>query len=128
MIRQVKNDVNGAYNFLSLAPGHYTITVESRGLRKKTLEDLTVFAEQTQAVNIQPDLGAVNQTITVQAETDPTIDTETGKIGSTPTSDEIQSLPSLGRDPFQLLRLTSGVFGDGSHDNGLAGSVAGGPV
>ena len=116
--RQMKSDVNGVYNFLSLAPGHYTITVESTGFKKKALEDVTVSAEQTQAVNIQLDLGAVNQTITVQAESNPTMDTETGKISSTLTSDEVQNLPSLGRDPFQLLRLASGVFGDGSHNNG----------
>jgi hypothetical protein len=116
--RKVQSEVNGVYNFLSLAPGHYTITVESAGFKKKTLEDVTVSAERTQAINIQLELGAVSQSITVQADESPSIDTETGQLSSTLTSNEIQNLPALGRDPFQLLRLAEGVFGDGSHNNG----------
>lgn len=111
------SDANGVYNFLSLAPGHYAITVEKTGFKKKSLEDVAVAAEQTQAVNITLEVGVVTESVTVR-EVAPTLDTETGNISGTLSSQEIQNLPSFGRDPFQLLRLAPGVFGDGAHQGG----------
>src|SRR6267143_850557 len=113
-----ETDSNGIYNFLSLAPGHYAITVEKAGFKKKSLEDVVVAAEQTHAVNIDLEVGEVTQSVTVSAEVAPAIDTETGQISGTLSDREIQNLPSIGRDPFQLLRLAPGVFGDGAHTNG----------
>src|SRR5580700_944064 len=57
------------------------------------------------------------QTVTVSGDVTPAIDTETGQISGTLSSNDIQNLPSLGRDPFQLLRLAPGVFGDAAHSN-----------
>jgi Carboxypeptidase regulatory-like domain/TonB dependent receptor len=111
-------DAGGVYNFLSLAPGRYTISVEKAGFKKKNLDDVVVAAEQTQAVNISLDLGEVSQSVTVSAEVAPAVDTETGNISGTLSTKEVQNLPSFGRDPFQLLRLAPGVFGDGAHDAG----------
>jgi Carboxypeptidase regulatory-like domain len=116
--KMAASDSSGVYNFLSLAPGHYTITVEKGGFKKRVLEDVVVAAEQTQAVNIALEVGEVTQSVTVSAEVAPAIDTETGNISGTLDSKEIQNLPSYGRDPFQLLRLAPGVFGDGAHDAG----------
>src|SRR6267142_5905664 len=111
-------DSSGGYNFLSLAPGRYAITVEKTGFKKNSLEDVVVSAEQTQAVNIALEVGEVTQSVTVTAEVAPAIDTETGQISGTLTSQQIQNLPSFSRDPFQLLRLAPGVFGDSAHNNG----------
>src|SRR3984893_14655013 len=110
-------DDAGVYNFLSLPPGRYTLTAEASGFKKKTLSDLTVSAEKIQAVNISLELGDVSQSITVNGDVTPPIDTETGQISGTLDAKDIQNLPSLGRDPFQLLRLPPGVFGDAAHSN-----------
>jgi hypothetical protein len=112
------SDANGIYNFFSLAPGHYTISVEKAGFQKQTLQDVIVSAEQTQSLNIALEVGQVSQSVTVTAEVAPAIDTETGQISGTLSTAEVQALPSLGRDPFQLLRLAPGVFGDGAHSAG----------
>ena len=63
------------------------------------------------------EVGDVSQSVTVNGDVTPPIDTETGQISSTLDSKAIQNLPSLGRDPFQLLRLAPGVFGDAAHSN-----------
>jgi len=115
---QVQSDSNGVYNFLSLAPGRYQIQVEKAGFKKKTLEDVRIQGEQTQAINVTLDIGDVTQSVTVSGDVVPAIDTQTGNISSTLSTSEIQNLPSFGRDPFQLLRLAPGVFGDGAHDAG----------
>ena len=116
--KTVTSDSSGVYNFLSLAPGHYAIAVEKPGFKKHALEDIVVAAEQTRAVNLTLEVGEVTQSVTVSADVAPPIDTETGQISGTLTNNEIQNLPSLGRDPYQLLRLAPGVFGDGAHSSG----------
>ena len=62
----------------------------------------------------------------------PLIDTQTALIGGTITAKEVENLPSFARDPFQLIRLTPGVFGDGALEGGggsamLPGSNVGAP-
>src|SRR6185369_12565871 len=48
----------------------------------------------------------------------PLIDTATANISGTVTAENIQNLPSFGRDVFQLLYLAPGAFGDGARDAG----------
>lgn len=112
----------GAFTIPSLAPGDYRLSAEKAGFSKKQLASVTVLAEQTQSVNIQLDIGQVTQTVTVDAGVAPTIDTETAMIGGTINSKDIQNLPSFGRDPFNLVRLAPGVFGDGSIGSGGGGN------
>jgi Carboxypeptidase regulatory-like domain len=113
----VTTDASGVFNFLSLAPGHYSISASATGFKKKDLADITVSAEQIQSVNVTMEVGDVSQSVTVNGDVTPPIDTETGQISGTLDAKEIQNLPSIGRDPFQLLRLAPGVFGDAAHSN-----------
>lgn len=111
--RTVTTTDAGTFTISSLAPGNYQLSAEKPGFSKKVLGSVTILAEQTQSVNIQLEVGQVSQTVTVEAGVVPTINTETAIIGGTITSNQIQNLPSFGRDPFQLIRLAPGVFGDG---------------
>jgi Carboxypeptidase regulatory-like domain len=114
---QATTSSSGVFDFPSLPPGQYTVTVAKTGFKKKVLDNVQVLAEQEQALNVSLEVGEVAQSVTVNAET-PAIDTETGQISGTISKNEVQNLPSFGRDPFQLLRLAPGVFGDGAHNNG----------
>ncbi|MGH9682977.1 MAG: carboxypeptidase regulatory-like domain-containing protein [Candidatus Acidiferrales bacterium] len=122
---QTTTSSGGVYTFPSLAPGRYTIVVEKQGFKKKVLDDVIVAGEQVQAVNVTLEVGAATQSVTINASEAPLIDTETGQISGTLTNAEIQNLPSIGRDPFQLLRLAPGVFGDGAQAPGGAATVPG---
>ncbi|MGA9974781.1 MAG: TonB-dependent receptor, partial [Candidatus Sulfotelmatobacter sp.] len=51
-----------------------------------------------------------------------TLDTETATLSGTITSNQIQNMPSFGRDVFQLVQLAPGIFGDGAQ--GSAGGSA----
>lgn len=111
-------ETSGIFNFSGLGPSHYSMTVEKTGFKKKVLEDVTVIAEQANALNIQLEVGDLSQSIVVSAETAPLIDTETSNLSGTVTAQQMQALPSFGRDPFQLLELAPGAFGDGSQGAG----------
>ncbi len=112
---------NGIYNFNALPPSQYSLTVEKTGFKKKVLGSVGVIAEQANAVNIQLDVGQVNEIVEVSGDSTPLIDTETSNLSGTVTSQDIQRLPSIGRDAFQLLQLAPGAFGDGARSSGING-------
>jgi hypothetical protein len=113
---------NGIYNFNSLPPSRYSITVEKGGFKQKVLDNVGVIAEQGNAVNIQLEIGQVTESVTVSGDSTPLIDTESGTISGTLSRNELENLPSIGRDPYQLLRLAPGVFGDGATGSGGGGA------
>ncbi len=108
----------GSYAFNALLPSTYTITVEKSGFQKKVLDHVQVIAEQANAVNVELAVGEASQTVTVSGTQLPAIDTETGMISGTITSQQVQQMPSFGRDVFQLAQLAPGAFGDGSQGAG----------
>jgi hypothetical protein len=122
---------SGLYNFGGLPPSQYTLTVEKSGFKKKVIDNVGVIAEQGNAVNIQLEVGQVTESVTVSGDSTPLIDTETSNLSGTVTSQDLQRLPSFGRDPFQLLQLAPGAFGDGAQSAGggtsnLPGTTIGG--
>jgi hypothetical protein len=108
----------GTYSFNALPPDMFTLTIEKNGFQKKLLNGLQIIPEQTNALNIQLEVGTAAQTVTVDASRTPLIDTEGGSIGGTIGSNEIEHMPAFGRDVFQLAALTPGTFGDASQAAG----------
>ncbi len=88
------------------------------GFQKKVLDHVQVIAEQANAVNVELAVGEASQTVTVSGTQLPAIDTETGMISGTITTQQVQQMPSFGRDVFQLAQLAPGAFGDGSQGAG----------
>ena len=105
---------SGVYNFNALPPARFSITVEKDGFEKKVLEHLTIIPEQANAVNVQLEVGAVAQSVTVNGDSTPLIDTETASLNGTVNDREIQHLPSFGRDVLKLAQLAPGSFADGA--------------
>src|SRR5580704_1610774 len=111
-------DESGVYSVLRLAPGLYRINAEKAGFKTKVVENVNVIGDQMAAGNVTLEVGQVTESVTVNGDELPAIDTESGQIAGTITAQQIQSMPSFGRDVFQLLQLAPGVFGDGSRNSG----------
>lgn len=116
--RTTTSSESGVYSIPGLAPGRYRIVAEKEGFQGKTLENVQVYAEQMQAVNIALDVGQASQTVTVSAEGSGAVETQTATIGGTLSARNVQALPTYGRDPFQLLQLAPGSFGENSRNAG----------
>src|SRR6266436_2424462 len=114
-------DDNGIYNFNALPSSKYSLTVEKGGFKQKVLGNVGVIPEQANALNIQLEVGQVTESVTVNGDEIPAIDTETASLSGTVSSNQIQHMPSFGRDVFQLLQLAPGVFGDGAQGSGGGG-------
>jgi carboxypeptidase family protein len=124
-------DENGIYNFNALPPSRFSITVEQAGFKKKVLENVGVIPEQANALNVQLEIGEITQSVTVSGDSTPLIDTQTASINGVVSSNQIQHLPSFGRDVLKLAQLAPGSFADGSQGSGndnynLPGTQTGG--
>src|ERR1051325_7845139 len=106
------SDANGVYNFGALPPSSYIVQAEKSGFKTKTLDNYSPVAEQANALNLQLEPGGASETVTVSAEQMPAIDTQTASVSGTVTSNQVQHMPSVGRDVFQLVQLAPGVFGN----------------
>ena len=106
------SDSNGIYQFNALPPAPYSLTVEKDGFQKKVFEHVQIIPEQPNSLDVQLEVGQVQQSVTVSATTY-ALNTESGNIAGTISNNQVQHLPSFGRDVFQLLQLAPGVFGDG---------------
>jgi Carboxypeptidase regulatory-like domain/TonB dependent receptor len=123
-------DANGIYNFNALPSAPYRITVEHDGFTKKVLEHIVIIPEQPNGLDLQLEVGQVQQTVTVSDTAQP-MDTETATVSGTVTSNQIQHMPSFGRDVTKLAQLAPGSFSDGSQASGsdnynLPGTQTGG--
>ena len=108
----------GIFNFNSLPPSHFTVTIEKSGFKKKVVKDFGVISEQANSLTVALAVGQVSESVTINGDSEPLIDTETANLEGTVKAEEFQRLPSFGRDPFQLLQLAPGAFGDGSQGAG----------
>src|ERR1044072_4129125 len=111
--QQTTTSDEGFYRVSGLAPGTYTVTAEITGFKKKVLENVAVHAEETQGLNLALDAGLVSESVTVTPTADTTqLDRENPSLDRTITTQEVRRIPQAGRDPYELIRLTPGVFGD----------------
>jgi hypothetical protein len=104
----------GFYRFSGLAPGKYTLSVEQAGFKKSVVDDVVVSAEETRGVDLALEAGGVNETVTVTDTLTPELETENANIRGVLTTEEVQRLPQVGRNPYELVRTAPGVFGDTS--------------
>ena len=119
---------DGFYRFNGLAPGNYKVSATQTNFKQKLIENFNIGAETVQGLDIALETGGgISETVTVVDQTQP-LRTEDANIDNTLTRAEILRLPQVGRDPYELARLTPGVFGDGARGgNGNATGLPNSP-
>ncbi|MGH9351392.1 MAG: carboxypeptidase regulatory-like domain-containing protein, partial [Terriglobia bacterium] len=122
-VHTTTTDGKGYYNFSFLPAGDYALSASKPNFSTTSRKNVRVSAEQVQGVDLTLNPGQSAQTVTVTGVTSPAFQTESASIAGEITNQQITSLPQIGRDPYELLRLAPGVFGDGAR-NGAGLSVA----
>jgi outer membrane receptor protein involved in Fe transport len=102
---------SGFYSVQLLPPGKYTVSVEAASFAKNSVSDVVIAAESPRGLNVVLKPGRAQESVTVTAEAT-TLQTENGSVAGNIEAQQIENLPSFGRDPYELLRLAPGVFGD----------------
>ena len=103
----------GFYRITGLAPGVYTVTVEASSFQKSSTSGVAVAGESERGFDVTLGTTQIQESVTVIAGAEP-LATEDATLSGTLTSQQIDALPKFGRDPYELIRFTPGVFGDGS--------------
>jgi len=101
----------GFYRIPGLTPGLYTVTVNAKSFAKQSVSDVKVAAEAVRGLDVKLGTAPEQQTVNVTAETQG-LETENATVSGTISSRQVVDLPEFGRDPYELLRLTPGVFAD----------------
>jgi len=112
--RVVTSD-SGSYRIPSLSPGTYAVEVESSSFKKSTTTGVVIEAEKVRGLNVTLQAGSAAETVSVIGEAGG-VETETASVSGAISSRQVEQLPQFGRDPFELLRLAPGVFGDGARN------------
>jgi len=111
----------GIYSLANLPPGRYAITVQGPNLKKYLREGVTVQTGTTVSLDIQMQLGAVSDTVTVIADATQ-LETDTSDVGSTVQSSLVQNLPlevnGTVRNPVQFITLVPGFVGSVGNNPG----------
>jgi len=111
----------GLYSVPNLPPGRYSVSVEAPSLKKYTQEGVTVATGTAVTLDIQMQLGAVSEDITVIADASQ-LQTATSEIGATVQSTLVANLPlevsGTIRNPVQFIELVPGFVGSVANNPG----------
>src|SRR6185312_2483154 len=113
---------DGFYHFAGLPPGLYDLEASAKGMSTGVVSAVNLAAEATTGVDVTLKPGAVTESVTVTIDVS-TVETETANVSANLSEQAVRNLPQIGRDPYELLRLAPGVFGDGSRSSS-GGAVA----
>src|SRR5579859_6334230 len=111
--RVAQSGADGLYAFVNLLPGRYGIVAEKTGFKRVTRPEIIVEVGQSVRIDITLQVGDVNQTIEVTAET-PLLQAETSSIGQVVEERKANELPLNGRNVFNLITLAPAVIPQGS--------------
>ncbi len=135
IVRTATTNDAGIYQFSSIDPGDYKVTVSSAGFKTYEVGRATVSLAATATIDATLQVGGAGETVEVTAA-EPLLDTASASGGQLFSKQQIQDLPNLGRNPFIFEKLDSNVTTTGDpryvraeDQTGLSQvSVAGAPI
>lgn len=109
-VRTAITDSEGRYNIVDLRPGTYSISFGLSGFRSVRREGIVLQAGFTATVNVELQLGAVEETITVSGAS-PVVDTQNTRQNRVVSSELLESLPTSTKSLGTLVALVPGMTG-----------------
>jgi hypothetical protein len=100
---------SGQYTFPTVTPGTYTVTVTKSGFKNAAVQHLIVDIARSYTVNVSMQVGAVSQSVTVEAGASVQLQTTTAQVGNVINSQEMNSLPTLQHNATELISLQPSV-------------------
>src|SRR5437763_8424597 len=122
MFREIVAGPGGSFFMRALTPGSYEVNAELSGFKKYQRKGVRVEVGKTQSVDVQLEIGGIEQEVTVTAES-PLVDTTTKQLGGSVQAQELQDVPSLNRNFTSYLSLLPGVTATISTDSFGADSI-----
>jgi hypothetical protein len=105
LVQVAVTDAQGFYRILNLPTGTYTVTASLDGFATATAENIRLLLGSTPTINFTLQSGTISETITVTSEA-PLVEVTNTTASTTIQQEQIENLPSSGRDFKQLVLLT----------------------
>src|SRR5712664_2601964 len=106
--RSMQTGTDGEYDFPDLPLGTYRIHVTHAGFKSETQTGVELHVNDSSVVNIALKVGAVNETVTVEASP-VAVETTNGELTGLIGASQVAELPLNGRNFMQLVTLMPGV-------------------
>lgn len=100
---------SGNYNQSHLIIGRYKVKVEAPGFKTAIQDGVALQVDSVSTVNVTLSPGAVQETVTVTSEA-PLLKTERTDVATTLSEEQVQDLPSYGRNFSELLLQAPGTI------------------
>jgi outer membrane receptor protein involved in Fe transport len=117
--RDTVSDTNGAYIFANVPADTYEVTFMLTGFRPAARR-VTVGVGATAAADVKLEVGGLTEQVSVIAVPE-TIDTRTGEFKTTISARQLSELPTLTRNPYDLVALSGNVREANQSETDLAG-------
>src|SRR5207248_7295436 len=108
LTRTVVTDSVGEYTAPSLPTGQYRLVSELPGFKTVTIPDIDLGVDQRVRINVQLQIGAVAENVTVAASS-PLVQIASSELGTTVQEEQIKTLPLNGRNFVNLTRTVPGI-------------------
>jgi Carboxypeptidase regulatory-like domain len=114
----------GEYVFTSLTPGRYTVEANSAGFQPQKVSEFVLAVGQTGTYDFKLRVGAATTVVEVQSDIQQ-LDVTSANLGTVLATEQINDLPTNGRNFTSLLSLTPGVVPVSTGQNGMGGRTGG---
>ena len=108
LTRTVTTGADGRFIIPTLTPGTYSISAELTGFRTMQRTGLRVNVGQELSYDMTLGVAALEEQVTVTAQA-PVVEVTSSRVGTNVTTQEIDNLPSAGRNQLSLMQLVPGL-------------------
>jgi hypothetical protein len=120
-------DADGAFHFVNLKPGHYELLVDAEGFAEYKITGVQLDARQNLRMDVALKLASTAQSVEVNGEAGPVINTENATIGDTKDFSQITNLPVNYRgattSPLAMLATVPGAQQDANGNVSVGGGL-----
>ena len=100
---------NGGFTIPFVSPATYQVTISAKGFKSEVRPGILIDINTRINLNVALQVGAASQSVTVQADSGLTLNTEDASGGTIMDPEKIQQLPLNGRQSYMLLSLVPGT-------------------
>jgi carboxypeptidase family protein len=104
-----QTDSQGQYSILYVPAGRHQLRIEAKGFQSRILENVEVRVGDQLSLDLRLEVGQTSDTITVQGDSTPLLETSSASLGLVIDRQRISDLPQPDGNPFLLARFAAGV-------------------
>ena len=108
-VRTVASGDAGSFSVTNLTPAAYEITAKKTSFKAFRVPSITLTVDQVLTVNIRMEPGLVTEEVQVRADQLPPVDLETAQVSNLVNQKQIEALPLITRNPYELVFLSPGT-------------------